>query len=243
MQPMSRRECLAALLGMPLAAIASTASVASGPRAPLRDPDHVFSIYAWSWQELKRRNVVMQNYDYSCGAAALATILRYYWNDPATEKQIISILFKILTPDEIRDRVKHGLAISDLRQASVEMGYLASIGNLSFDRLAQSKIPLIVPIRLDDYDHFVVYRGMAGGRVYLADPVRGNVRPTVQEFCCQWKKNVILVVVKKNVTPPAQSALSIRPCEVYAGQTTEQWMREELPRPLPLPPALPAKIH
>ena len=123
------------------------------------------------------------------------------------------------------------------------MGYLSSIGTLTFDKLMEAKIPLIVPIRIKEYDHFVVYRGVAGGRVYLADPIRGNVRPTVPEFCEQWNKNAILVVVKKNETPPEHSRLSIRQDEVQLGETTEQWVDQELPQPLPVPPPHSAIVH
>ena len=79
-------------------------------------------VYVPSWKELRQRNVVMQTYDYSCGAAALATILRYYWNDPVDERQIVNMILKTLTADEVKDRMKHGLAISDLRRAAVRDG-------------------------------------------------------------------------------------------------------------------------
>ncbi len=243
MQRISRRKCLAAVLGGSLAAIAPLALANDCIRAPVRDSDHIFSRYARSWRELRRCNVVMQEYDYSCGAAALSTILQYYWNDPVTEKQILTDLFKILTIGEIKDRTKNGMTITDLRRVSVEMGYLASIGTLTFDKLAESKIPLIVPIHINDSDHFVVYRGTAGGRVYLADPLRGNVRPTVPEFCSQWNKNAILVVVKKDEKPRECSPLSIRSDEVLVGNTTDQWVDMALPRPLPVPPPQPAIIH
>ena len=100
---------------------------------------------------MKQRNVVMQKYDYSCGTTALATILQYFWNDPVSEQQILNVLLKVLTPDEIKDRIEKGMAITDLRRVSVEMGYLSSIGTLTFDKLMEAKIPLIVPIRIKEY--------------------------------------------------------------------------------------------
>jgi predicted double-glycine peptidase len=243
MPRISRRKCLAVLLGGSLAVIAGPAAAIDDMRAPLRDPEHVFSKRVCSFQELQRQNVVIQKYDYSCGAAALATILQYYWGDKVTEKEIIIALSRILTPEEIKDRIKKGMALSDLRRVSVEMGYLSSIGTLTFDKLAESKVPLVVPIQVNKYDHFVVFRGVAGGRVYLADPIRGNVRPTVTEFCGQWNKNAILVVVKKGQTPPESSALSIRQDEVDRGEATRHWMNRELPQPLPPPPPLPVMVH
>jgi predicted double-glycine peptidase len=218
-------------LGAAATALAPIAAAAGETRAPLRDPPHTFERYVTSWKELRRQNVVMQQYDYSCGPAAVATILRYYWEDDVTEKQLLESLVKILTPDEIKEDMKKGTSITDLRRAAVELGYLASIGTMSFEQLAQSKIPVVVPIKVNGFDHFVVFRGVACGRVYLADPVRGNVRPTVPEFRGQWKGCAILVVIKKGQQPRECSTLSIRQSEIMLGETTEEWLNKELPRP------------
>ena len=90
---------------------------------------------------------------------------------------------------------------------------------------------MVVAIKIKEYDHFVVYRGMCDGRVYLADPIRGNVRPTIAEFNGQWQKNAILVVVKPNMMPPTQSALSVRVDEVLVGDMTAEMLRKQLPEP------------
>ncbi len=86
-------------------------------------------------------------------------------------------------------------------------------------------------MKIKEYDHFVVYRGMCDGRVYLADPIRGNVRPTIPEFNGQWIKNAILVVVKPDVTPPAESLLSVRVDEVGVGDMSAEMLRKQLPEP------------
>ena len=232
MQRISRRSCIAGLLGAAGAAVLPTVAMAAvASRAPVRDPNHTFQGFATSWIELKRRNVVMQKYDYSCGAAALATILRYYWEDDVTEKQLLDAMLRVLTVDEVKDRIKNGMSITDLRRSAVELGYLSSIGTMTFEQLTQSKIPLLVPLKLKGFDHFVVYRGVAGGRVYIADPVRGNVRPTIPEFCGQWQKGAILVVIKKGEQPRESSPLSIRADEVQLGESTEKWLRGEINRP------------
>jgi predicted double-glycine peptidase len=219
------------------AAVAAAVAAPAAPaaecwRAPTRDPDHTFQSYAWSWRELQRQNIVMQSYDYSCGAAALATVLQYYWDDPVTEKQILEVMIhKVLTVDEIKDRIKNGMSLTDLRRVSVEMGYLAAIGTMTFEQLCQSKLPVVVPIKIKKYDHFVVFRGAVCGRVYLADPIRGNVRPTIAEFCGQWQKGAVLAVIKKGEKPRECTRLSIRWSEVRKGETTEEWLDKEIPRP------------
>ena len=195
----------------------------------MHDRDREIQVRVPSYVDLRNRNIVMQKHDYSCGAATLATILRYYWGDNVTEEDVLHPLIAMLTPEETKDRYKHGLAISDLRRVAVKMGYLSSIGTMSFEKLAGAKVPLIIPLKLGKHEHFVVYRGMAGGRVYLADPIRGNVRPTIAEFCGQWQKNAILVVAKKGMGPRDHSPLAITPCEVFKGETNDQMLRQILP--------------
>jgi predicted double-glycine peptidase len=219
-----------ALLAGVLAAANGTAA-AEEPRVPIRDPEHEFQARIPSWKELQQRNVVMQKREYSCGAASMATLLRYYWGDAVTEEEVLTTLTKLLTPEELKDRIKNGLAFSDLRRTAVKMGYEATIGTLPFDKLVASRAPLVIPLRLKKFDHFVVFRGVVDGRVYLADPVRGNVRPTISEFREQWQKEAVLVIAKPDVEPPKTSPLSIRPEEVHFSDLTRQTIGRQLPEP------------
>src|SRR5262249_10905085 len=42
-----------------------------------------------SWRDIRRQHVVMQALDFSCGAAALATVLRYGFAEEVNETEII----------------------------------------------------------------------------------------------------------------------------------------------------------
>jgi predicted double-glycine peptidase len=196
--------------------------------APVRDERHSFHAHVTSWQELQWRHVVRQQQDYSCGAAALATLLRYHWGDRVGETEILRQLVAMLPPAEMKDRVENGLSLTDLRLVSVRMGYLASIGRLEFQELREAKSPLVVGIVLDDYNHFVVYRGMDCQYVYLADPVRGNVRTPINEFLDQWQKNAALVVVKKGVEPERRSPLTVRADETFLGEVNRLYLRDRI---------------
>ena len=114
--------------------------------------------------------MVKQNRDYSCGAASLCTLLQYYWGDNVKEQKVLDSLDAMLKPDERRERIKNGLSLTDLRRVSVKLGYLASIGTLTFDQLSQSKIPVLVPLTIGKFNHFAIFRGTDGFYVYLADP-------------------------------------------------------------------------
>lgn len=227
------------LANLPLLIAALCASSLSGeesgaarPRtpnsAPVRDREHVFQQYPKSWTGLRTENVVMQQRDYSCGAASLATLIRYHWEDQVTETQLIVEVVKMLTPEEMKERIENGLSLTDLRRLAVKLGYLSTIGRLEFDKLSESKVPLIVGIVVNGFDHFVVFRGTDGDFVYLADPARGNIRTPVAEFKQQWQKNAVLVVVKPGVKPDRISVLSVRPEETLLGETNRQYIRRRV---------------
>lgn len=212
---------------------------AQGFRAPTRSPDFTARRYIWSWKELRERNVVMQQNDYSCGAASLATLIRYYWGDNVTEEQFLRRMLTLLTPQEIADRVANGLSMTDLRRLAVDAGYQSSIGTLTFAELTQSRVPVIVAIRVENLDHFVVYRGTDGARVYLADPIRGNIRIPISEFVNQWIDNAILAVAKPGAKIKDWSPLSVRGYEIFKGELNQQTIRTQDLRPMPPYPGVP----
>ena len=78
-------------------------------------------------------------------------------------------------------------------------------------KLMEAKAPAIVRIIQNEYEHFVVYRGVVEDRVFLADPIRGNIRMSVNKFACAWlppgkREGVLLVVAKKGVTKLPENA-------------------------------------
>ncbi len=214
-------------------AVVPEARGAEGPPAPVRDADRVFRRHVFSWQELKRRNVVMQKRDFSCGAAALATLIQYYWEDEVTEDRILVELDGLLTPEEIADRIQNGLTLTDLRRVAVRVGYQASIGKLEFDKLSEAKVPLVVGIEFREYKHFVVYRGTDGRYVYLADPARGNVRMPVWSFLESWQENAVLAVAKPGEQIKEYSALSVTWEEALLGELNGQLIRKNFLGPAP----------
>lgn len=223
------RGCGIALLAAALFAFLPTTASAQ-LRAPVRDAQRVMQRDVWSWKELQERNIVMQKRDFSCGAAALATLMQYYWGDQITEHQILKQFDTLLTQDEVRDRIENGLTLTDLRRVSVKMGYLSTIGTLRFDQLVQSKVPVIVGLTVGEFKHFVVFRGAYGDYVYLADSARGNIRVPVNDFVKQWQKNAVLVVAKPKSEPKTWSPLSVREDEVYQGHLNRVEIQKQLGR-------------
>ena len=207
-------------------------------RAPIRDPDRFVREYVWSFKELRERQIVMQKLDYSCGAATLATIFRYYWGADVTEETFLRLIPKLkLTPEQIKDRIENGLTLTDLRDMANLAGYQASMGKVQFKELSEAKVPLIVGIVVNKHDHFAVYRGTDGYYTYLADPIRGNIRVPVTEFVKQWQKNAILVVAKPGEKVKDVNPLGVRFPEIFRGVLNDQTVHKNytmLPVPNPV---------
>ena len=58
-------------------------------------------------------------------------------------------------------------------------------GNLEFADLLDLA-PAMVPVDVNGYPHFVVFRGARGNRVLLADPAFGNHTMLIDKFAAAW---------------------------------------------------------
>ena len=138
---------------------------------------------------LRDTNVIKQAYDYSCGAAALATILRYGLNDNVTERQVLEQLFSLLPRDELQSTVMRGFSLLHLQRVAQARGYRAEGFRLEPQFLSGLSGPVIVYIQPRGYKHFAVLRGIKDDRVFLADPSLGNIRMPMYQFLESWRDN------------------------------------------------------
>ncbi len=150
----------------------------------------------------KYDNVVRQRYDYSCGAAALAMMLAHHGGDAVSEGQVIRGLLRYGELQMIRQR--RAFSLLDMKLFVNVLGYEAIGYRLKTAAdLEQFGMPCIVAIKMFDFRHFVVFRGIAGDRVLLADPSQGNITMTVSAFEAMWVDNVAFLVYPENGDPPA----------------------------------------
>ena len=138
--------------------------------------------------EIRQNRVVVQQWDLSCGAAALATLLNYQHGDPVSERQIAKGLIEreeYLT-EPLLVRARHGFSLLDLKRYVDQRGYEGlGFGQLTLADLIE-RAPIMVPVNFNGYNHFVVFRGMRGNRVLLADPAFGNRTMLAAKFEQAW---------------------------------------------------------
>jgi hypothetical protein len=142
--------------------------------------------------ELLNKHIVKQQYDYSCGSAALAILLNNYLGEKLSEQQVIQGLMQHGETDKIQQR--RAFSLFDMKRFCEVLGYNASGYKAELDDLKILNKPAILPITLFGYNHFVVYRGIYGNHVFFADPYRGNMSFTIKEFLKSWSQSIVFVV-------------------------------------------------
>jgi predicted double-glycine peptidase len=138
--------------------------------------------------ETRQQNVVLQQWDLSCAAAALATIQRDQHGEPVTERSVALGLIDreeyLANPQLVR--LRQGFSLLDLKRFTDGLGYQGvGLGQLAFPDLL-ARAPIIVPVNLQGYPHFVVFRGATSNTVLLADPAFGNVTMSIGKFMNGW---------------------------------------------------------
>ena len=162
----------------------------------LNTPQHATTIQVQSWKQLRDQGIEKQDLDYSCGSAAVATILRSYYGVQVYEKDILK---------QVRNLGNDGSAsFSDLQKAVQAFGFKATGIATDFDTLKTIKIPVLLYLQYRDQDHFSVLRGISDSHVLLADPSWGNRTFTAHQFRKLWEQNSlkgkVLVIVPNGET-------------------------------------------
>jgi hypothetical protein len=178
--------------------------------APLQVPQHgvsgFYNVPVRSITELRFKNVVKQAYDLSCGAAAMATLLKYYYAEDITEQQAVGAMLELGDKEKIQ---KDGFSLLEMKHFAEQRGYVSAGYRINdVKNLAKLKVPAITLITVRGYAHFVVIKGIAQGQVFLADPAFGNRSRPIDSFANEWN-NVILVVLSESRA--GESAFTLDP--------------------------------
>jgi len=142
--------------------------------------------------EIKDKNIVKQEYDYSCGSAALATLLDHYLGESLSEQQVIQGMMQY--GDTVTIQERRAFSLLDMKRFVEVLGYTGAGYKAEFTDLVTLGKPAIVPIEFYGYKHFVVYRGIYGDHVFVADPFMGNMSYTIDRFKEMWNPAIVFVV-------------------------------------------------
>lgn len=143
-----------------------------------------------SLQELKFKKTIRQQYDFSCGSAAVATLLTHHYGMPTNETDVFKEMWEAGNQEKIR---KEGFSMLDMQKFLERRGMRSNGYKTEIDRLLKAKVPAIALINVNNYMHFVVVKGIEGNRILMSDPSVGVKVLNREEFAAAW--NSILFVV------------------------------------------------
>ena len=155
------------------------------------------SIGVTSWKALRDFRVVKQEFDYSCGAASVATLLNGFYGLDVTETDILEKIEK-----------DAAASFENLANAVVPYGFKSGGLVVSFDDLKKLSIPVIAYLKYQGQDHFTVLRGVSKqGNVAIGDPSWGNRRFRPHQFRKMWEtvdnngdpRGKILLIIPQNI--------------------------------------------
>ena len=142
-----------------------------------------YSVQVVSYRDIPFRTVVRQEYDYSCGSAALATLLRYHYGRNVAEHDVFVQMYQDGNKEAIQ---RVGFSLLDMKRYLETHGFQSDGFRLSLQALEEEGTPAIVVINQQGYRHFVVLKGMAGNRVLVGDPALGLKIYDRAEFEAMW---------------------------------------------------------
>lgn len=145
-----------------------------------------------SMRELRFANIVRQHTDYSCAAAALATILRYGYHLDVGETVVIDGMMGLADETLVRQR---GFSMLDIKHYVEVLGMRGRGYRVDIAHLRSLRVPAIVLMDLRGYRHFVVLKQVRDDEVELADPILGNRSMVLDDFLKAWPSHVLFVVI------------------------------------------------
>ena len=180
------------LCGLLAASIVPGARAADARFGNILPTGEVYRAKVTSLREARFKNIVTQDTDFSCGSAALATLLRYAYDIDVDEWTVMAGMLAKANPAIVE---KQGFSMLDIKRYVEGLGMRGRGYKVSEQRLRSLRVPGIVLLDSKGYKHFVVLKRVMGDRVYTADPALGNKIYAFDEFMAAWPSKAVFVVI------------------------------------------------
>lgn len=144
-----------------------------------------------SMKETRFSATVRQQFDFSCGSAAVATLLTHHYGYPISEQVVFEQMYASGDQQKIRQQ---GFSLLDMQRFLASKGFHADGFELPLEKLVQEKLPAIVLVADKGYNHFVVIKGVADGRILLGDPSSGARAIPLDRFREIWRSKLLFVI-------------------------------------------------
>lgn len=171
-----------------------TAGIAKG--GDFQGLDNGFSYRLAPSTDMRHRGVVLQQSDWSCASASMSTLLAEKFAMTVPESALFDLIVMPLseTPEMLKRIEVDGMSAGHLLQMARALGLKGQGVRRTLPGLIEAE-PLPVIARITEphpeepgrlFQHWVVISGIAGERIMVRDPVRGNRRMPLYAFRAAW---------------------------------------------------------
>jgi predicted double-glycine peptidase len=147
-----------------------------------------YTVPVVSFNERKFSTIYKQKYDFSCGSAALASLLTFHYDDNINEKNVFIDMFQ--NGDKFKIQ-KQGFSLLDMKRFLERRGYQSDGFRMSLDNL---KVPAITIININGYLHFVIIKGFNEKEVLVGDPSVGVKVIPRDDFNKMWEQRILFLI-------------------------------------------------
>ena len=158
-------------------------------------PGGSFNVEVRSMQELRFLETVRQGFDFSCGSAALATLLSFHYERPTTEYQVFEKMWESGDQEKIR---ANGFSMLDMKRYLEGEGLRADGFKIPASRIEKIGVAGLILLEKMETPHFVVVIGASDGQLLLSDPARGIWNMSLDEVERLW--NGVFFVVRQEAS-------------------------------------------
>jgi hypothetical protein len=137
------------------------------------------------------RTTVHQKFDFSCGSAAIATLLTYHYNRTVNEAQVFQAMYERGDKAKIQ---REGFSLLDMKRYLESLGYQADGFEVGLEKVEEAKTPAIVLVSENGYNHFVVIKGIRGDKILVGDPAMGTRTMSKNDFYRIWQRRIVFVI-------------------------------------------------
>ena len=150
-----------------------------------------FSVPITTFVERRFKTVYKQQYDFSCGSAALASLLTYHYDDVVDEQSVFVDMYNSGDQQKIQ---KQGFSLLDMKLYLERHGYRADGFKIDLEGLLAANAPAITIINNKGYLHFVIIKGLSEEEVLVGDPAAGIKTIPREEFEEMWGHRILFVI-------------------------------------------------
>lgn len=150
-----------------------------------------FRLKVNSFESRRFDRVIRQQYDFSCGSAAIASLLSFHYEDQVTEHDVFIEMLALADEEKVR---QEGFSMLDMKHYLEARGYQADGFRMPLTGLREKvRLPTIVLLNIDGFQHFVVIKGISDDEVLVGDPARGLKVYSYPQFSEYWNGTAFVI--------------------------------------------------